>query len=560
MAGALAKAKGVKAFFAKRGKQILHILTAPFRMSLPARAAWCFAGCMLLILAGVWIAYAWSPQHVPWAAYMSWPRGFLVVGSIALAAYVVYWTVRLWLAEEPVNHALRKVWRKGLFDLKQNGLPVDGLPIHLVLGLSSADEGRRLLNASGEYRFQHEAQHNEPFSWAASGDRICVNAHAIGLASLAATALDKQAREQHAALPHRRPTLSRATCLALTTADSSTDPLLSALQQAGVEPSHDGGPVDSTFANEPAANTASPEAWQTDQGGTATLTRPAWQQQATPLAVLDDPDPAAEKPLWSLTEAVAATEDLRQLASLLRNQRRPLCPVNRIVITVPFLLLTENPDKAVVLQRAIRRDLETVQQRLQINAPVCVLVTGVEEHPGFLELIRRVGPDVAREQCLGQSLEVGCPTDRTQLAALANATCAKIEDWIYALLRDPSAVSNPGNTLLYRLLCDVRSRFRGALAEILTGGLAHDAVADTALARQHVAGCYFTATGTQPHDTGFVAAVFQTQDAAQDDIDWLPTALSRETRHRWLARLGWLITGGLVLSLLTGFGYWLFCK
>lgn len=528
---------------------IRKVLSLPGRLSVAAKAACCLVLGLVVLLAGVWIWYTHSPRHIPWSAYMSWSRAAILGILILSVAAVAYFTIRTWLTEQRADRTIRTTWAAGMRELRSCGLPLDGLPIHLILGAGSGDDADRLIQASGDYRVRQQPRGSGGFQFSANPNRLCLSAGGVGLVALARAAL---APEIDRWSPDDDGQLSDDVSIAAEEDDQEVYPdtqhLLQALQEVGLESNDDSEDEWSEG-----------EAWS--NGGLATaLERPKNQIETCkvprPITLLQDPLAATTTPLWTLGEAAEADHSLRQLASLLRSGRRPLCPINRILVAVPAAVLLGATHRIPELKRAIRRDLETLKETLQINAPVTVVVSGLESHPGFVELIRRAGPQLVRQQALGQALEVGSATNPAQLESLAVNACGQVEDAIYALLRKDSTLSSPGNTALYRLLCDVRTGIRQALRDLLVGAFTGEDAA-TSVAGQSVAGCFFCAAGASPQQTGFVEPVLRLQDRAQEELEWFPRALRRDAFHRQLSRMGWMATAGLTLLWVCLMGTWL---
>lgn len=526
-----------------------NLLTAPARMSVAAKAACCLVIGLVILLVGIWGVYAYSPRHIPWSAYMSWSRAAILAGLIVGVATVAYFTIRTWFADESADRTIHATWAAGLRELRNYGLPLDGLPVHLILGAGNGEDADRLLQASGEYRLLQQPRGAGGFAFSANPSRVCLSAGGVGRVALARAALEREITgwspdDGCKLLDH-----SYHPC----TADEETFPdaehLLETLQEVGLESSE----------GEPEDESPSDEGW--GSGGTGTALKSPPQRAAAraisqPITLLKDPLEANTSPLWTLGEAADADQKLCQLANLLRARRRPVCPINRIVVVVPAAILLSAPHRVAELHRAIRRDLETLKQTLQVNAPVTLLISGLEGHPGFVELIRRAGPQVVQQQVLGQSVEVGSATSVGQMEALAVNACGQVEDAIYTLLRRDSTLSSPGNMALYRLLCDIRTGIRQSLRDLLVGAFASGDAAMPVVG-QSVAGCYFCASGTGPQQTGFVEPVLRLQDRDQEELEWFPRALRREAFHRQLSRIGWLVASGLTVSWLYVMGTWL---
>ncbi len=498
------------------------------RLSTAARVTCCLVAGLVFVLLGVWIGYAWNPRYIPWATYMSWSRGGILVGLIAGVAVVTYFTIRTWLAEDRTDRSVFGAWTKGLRELRYHGLPIDALPIHLILGAGTGDDEERLIRTSGEYRFIQPTD-SRGLTFFANSSRVCLSAGGIGLTALARTAL---ADKIHHWSPDAVTSLSeRFGFGSAVVPETDSGSLSQTLEAVGWEDRPEN--EDHEFVN---------DGWDESGSRVGVMTPAATQTIPKPLALIRNPLETEQIPLWSLPEVSVAERKLHQLANLIRSTRRPLCPINRTIIVIPVAVLLGEPGRIPELQQAIRRDLEILQHELQINAPVTVLISGLESHPGFIEFMRRVGPQILQQQTLGQAVEVGSQATRAQMEALAINACGQVEDCIYALLQKETSLSSAGNTVLYRLLCDLRTGIRQSLSELLAGAFATEGTG------QHIAGCYFCASGSEPQQRGFVEAVWRLQDRGQEELDWFPQALQREAFHRGLYRAGWVASAALMLT------------
>jgi hypothetical protein len=62
-------------------------------------------------------------------------------------------------------------------------------------------------------------------------------------------------------------------------------------------------------------------------------------------------------------------------------------------------------------------------------------------------------------------------------------------------------------------------------------------------------GCYFAATGPKSDRQAFVSGLLNKLYDEQEDIEWTNGALREDRRRGWLIRIGWAITGAVVLSI-----------
>jgi hypothetical protein len=202
------------------------------------------------------------------------------------------------------------------------------------------------------------------------------------------------------------------------------------------------------------------------------------------------------------------------------------------------------------LARAVRADLTTLQDGLEVRVPVTALLTGLEHEPGFQELVRRVGRDRAVAQRFGRRYDVRALPTPAEMAATSAHVCGAFEDWIYSLFREEDAVSRPGTSRLYGLLCRVRCHLREPLAELLARGFGHDPALRPGDLPFLFSGCYVAATGDAEDRRAFIRGVFEKLTAEQEDIEWTPAALATDRRDRRITAALTAVNAALVASLL----------
>jgi hypothetical protein len=185
---------------------------------------------------------------------------------------------------------------------------------------------------------------------------------------------------------------------------------------------------------------------------------------------------------------------------------------------------------------------------LELRCPVTALVVGMEEEPGFRELVRRVGRDRAAVQRFGQRYDVRSVATPEEMNSLCAHVCGAFEDWVYTLFREQGALSRPGNTQLYALLCKVRLTIKHRLATILAGAFgseAHQAADSPVL----FSGCYFAAIGPTEDRQAFAKGVFNKLLEEQEQIEWTPRAMRHNRRYLRAAYLGFAIDAALLIAL-----------
>ncbi len=296
----------------------------------------------------------------------------------------------------------------------------------------------------------------------------------------------------------------------------------------------------------PAWSGASPQSGAPRGEAPAPAGRPQdWTAPRSRSSMLEEDQPA----LIPLAEREDQLARLEYVCHRLREARLPLCGLNGVLALLPLKTIQAGPRENVELQRAMKADLATLQNRLKLRFPSTVLVAGLEEDRGFEELVRRVGPQRADSQRFGHRFDVRSIATPGQLVSLCARMSGVFEDWVYTIYRERGSTARPGNSHLYGLLCTVRTQLQGRLLRVLTGGFGHDPHAAPNDESVAFSGCYFAATGRSEDRRAFVPAVFDKLIEEQNHVEWTGRARAED---RWLRLIGWL--GFLAAAVL---GTWL---
>ena len=297
--------------------------------------------------------------------------------------------------------------------------------------------------------------------------------------------------------------------------------------------------------------------------GTMMLRSPLQQSVRGPVAAAPQPAYApqpgyAQQPLvvsqrqtalLSPQESAEQLERLQHVCQLLRRARQPLCAVNGVLALIPQATVQGSPREVDELQRAVRSDLRTISRALELRCPVTALVVGMEQEPGFRELVRRVGRERATVQRFGQRYDVRSVATPEEMNSLCAHVCGAFEDWVYTLFREQGALSRPGNTQLYGLLCKVRLAVKNRLAQVLAGGFGQDPQASGSDDSILFSGCYFAAIGESEDRQAFTKGVFNKLIEEQEQVEWTPRALRNNRRYLVLAWLGLALDAALAAGI-----------
>jgi hypothetical protein len=133
------------------------------------------------------------------------------------------------------------------------------------------------------------------------------------------------------------------------------------------------------------------------------------------------------------------------------------------------------------------------------------------------------------------------------MQAVCAHACGQFEDWVYTLFREKGALSKPGNTKLYGLLCKIRRNVQRRLANILAG--AYGCTEETQEEAFLFGGCYFAGTGETEERQAFVKGVFDKLPEQQEELAWTRDAIEEDANYRRWAQMGFAADALLLLTL-----------
>jgi hypothetical protein len=251
---------------------------------------------------------------------------------------------------------------------------------------------------------------------------------------------------------------------------------------------------------------------------------------------------------------------LKYLCQLIARDRQPFCPVNGLILLVPFGS-TDSDEEARQATEICQRDLATLRQGLKMRCPMFALLVDAETTWGFYEFVSRHKPE-SKLQRLGQRFPLATdlsPADlREQVDGSVQWMCTHlVPDWVLHLFQvesnpDRQAQIVQGNVRLFRLL-EVFHRRQTQLASILknvvvTGEETPGQEAEPWL----FGGLYLAATGAdREHEQAFVRGVLDRLNETQEFVAWTAKTVRDEETNRGQAKMGYIALAGLwVVALL----------
>ncbi|ADB16498.1 hypothetical protein Psta_1824 [Pirellula staleyi DSM 6068] len=500
-----AKAPAQPGFFAR-------LMAWPSKIT-TAGCASCLTSLVLtILLITVWIVFLVDSNNVPWRHSMSWLRVTLEVMLVITIPIVLYYAIRLWMeGDKSPFPDIDYAWQTGLEQLSRSGLSLSSAPLFLIVGTPGINQERSLMRASGvALRMRELPDGPAPLHWYAGPDGIYLFCTQASWASSLAALVEKRRNEL------------------IASGAPPTD--LSMPQNIVPAPV---APINTT------ASTPAPAKRAERNRGTIMLDQFVMEKQSLAAAAeasaqsssqeVDDKDDfvpsvsssVSDQPaLLSPQESSRQQQRLEYVCQLLRRGRRPLCPLNGVLTLLPFDVFQATQRETQEMQRAVRADLTIIQNELTVRCPVTALITGMQNQRGFRELVRRVGRERAATQRFGRRFDVRMIATAEQVTNLCGQITGVFEDWIHTLFREAEALSRPGNTRLYGLLCQMRSNLAGVLREVLSGGFGYESNQKNPAEPIAFSGCYFAATGDTEDQQAFVRGVFEKLTEEQEEVEW----------------------------------------
>lgn len=517
-------------------------------LSLAARASWIVFGILSLLVAVVWTIYFLDAGNLPYRDWMSWPRMLSTLGLVGIIPVVSYFALQLWLQGDSARFPdIDYAWNAGLEALRRAGLSLDSAPLFLIVGCGSDHEIRQFMAASGmSFRVAACPEGRSALCWYANPDGIWLFCTEVGWHSALAKLVERK--------------LAAGVIYEASLEPSTSNVVMSRQTVSAAAPVA------------PATVRAIPQRQTDSTRGTILLDQFVLQQ--TPAAPVEAPAPAAPAPVQATTytplaerisspsaasqmpaivnpqDAAEQTLRLEYLCQLVRAARQPLCGTNGVLTLIPFEQLQATGPEIEELQRAIKLDLLTIQRGLALRCPVSALVIGMERERGFRELVRRVGPERAFAQRFGRRYDVRSEPTPEAMLNFASHVSGVFEDWIYTLFRENQALTRPGNTRLYSLLCKMRCNVKPRLGDVLIGGFGYDPRQTPQDDPFLFSGCYFASVGESSDLQAFVKGILEKSLEEQEHVEWTRQSLAEEQRALRLIYLGVGVALLLVVSLI----------
>lgn len=516
------------------------ILAAPrklLHLSLPAGVATIVFIFLVVCVITVCVAAMRLDEARPY--FIRWVYGlWVIVPLVILIPIFTYFGVRLWLEGEiSAFDDIDRAWAAGIAELERNGLDIREIPLFLVLGSEGEQREQALFAASRlSLTVGNFPPGPGPLHWYANNDGVYLVLTRVGCLSRM-VALAHGASPMPVAPGGGAPPAAdnRSIAMTMMVSDPASDSSAEAAPQA-------------------AAVAAAPPPPPPPSYGDIRGTMFVGSADAREMVAGARPTVQRFSGL-SRDEIDLQSRRLDHVCRLILQARRPLCPINGVLTLLPLDLILADRSSGAHIKESVRTDTKTLVKRLKIRCPVTALVLGLEDEPGFHELISRVGRERAVAQRFGKGFGVWDPPTSEAVGALCQHACGAFEDWVYHLFREPDSLSKPGNRALYGLLCKIRRDVEPSLDKVLVEGFTHDPEEDGDSEALLFSGCYFAAAGDTEDRQAFVKQVFDKLPEQQEELEWTAEALGEDMWYERIAYLG-LALDALLLASLGFLIYW----
>ncbi len=239
---------------------------------------------------------------------------------------------------------------------------------------------------------------------------------------------------------------------------------------------------------------------------------------------------------------------LRYLCHRISRDRRPYCPINGILLLIPYAA-TGGESEAKEAGSLCQRDLEAIREAFQVDCPIFTIVCDLERVPGFDEFVKFF-PEGQRRRLLGQEMPLAPDLDAAGRARMTERGVLWVGDVLFPKLvykfwgvegADPASgpLAASANVRLYEFLARIRGAQR-RLGRVLNRGVVMPASGPPMLG-----GCAFAATGKDlVREQGFANGIFRLLIDNQNHVAWTEDARQADADFRRWTTLGYL---GLLL-------------
>jgi hypothetical protein len=228
-----------------------------------------------------------------------------------------------------------------------------------------------------------------------------------------------------------------------------------------------------------------------------------------------------------------------------------------LVTTIPFELIESNDEQ---LSIALQADFKVLRKELQVRVANTLLVTGMENEPGFIAMTTRLGSQRTKKARIGKGSEVWVSPENKRLASLAKHATAVFEDLCFELFQEEDRFQDKQNAKLFSLLGRMRGTFAQNLSKIMETSFGYNPLRQPELSDTQFlfSGCYFIACGTKKERQAFVPSAINKVMEVSDDVEWVEEASKKNTHYRRIANAIALVGGlGSLIAIVAVMALWI---
>lgn len=268
----------------------------------------------------------------------------------------------------------------------------------------------------------------------------------------------------------------------------------------------------------------------------------------------------AKKVQLTSDEITTGPKRLAYLCRLIAESRRPLCPLNGVLVLAPWSSLDSDETSRLGVG-IISSDLATIRKTIKQRYPHFMMVCDLEESSGFEEF-RKGFPKEMLKARLGQRLPMVPDRPAIEMPVVLEAAADWIRQnvlatWILKYLRfewppeqrKTTQFVPTYNRKLFTFLHDIYER-GPRLGRIMSRGFPVESEknnSEPAASLPLIVGCYLAATGKDEKKQAFIPGVFQRLTEMQSSVSWSDEAVSEDRKKLFWSTLMFVLSLAMLL-------------
>lgn len=478
----------------------------------------------LVVIGVLVLLYLFNRENLPAVENLPAPIRRVFFPLIGLLVYFAIRLVIFILKQIPAQASqypdIDEAFQRGMDALAEAGINLGDTPLFLVVGMKKAAEREfsKVGFVSGPVRVGDD---HLPVHWYGSGEALWVTVP--GISAICAQAARPIGTPVGSAAPAAGPAIPVAGTLM---GGAPAANVLAGLAGGGAVAAPAAAPAAPRFSTL-GGNVAAAEVLQQVEHAEG---EGAGETQLLP------PTTAASGRL-SADQREECQNRLEYFVSLLRNARYPVCPVNGILLVVPYMWAT-NADVSMLSDSAAS-DMRTLQNTLGVKCTCVTVFSEIEQSEGLREFINRHDRKGWEANRIGCGFPMLTHLDSDEVGNLHDWLFNTFEHLIYPLFQQK--MGEPGNQRLVRFLEEFR-KSKQHFIRVLRNAFPTD-VED----RFYLGGLYFAA-GAHQNKAPFVSSVLaKLLEQHEETLAWTKRSLVEDRRDRRISTVIMVIVVGLVV-------------